>query len=77
VKVDTALVGVVWKQANTNAYLDLPFNLATTNVVHMTIKPADLMEDEVEAAGKHGTKGSIRAHAAGEEGGAGCRCVIL
>ena len=56
---------------------DLPFNLDQQNVVHMTVKPADLLEDEAEGAGKASGKGSIRAHAAGEEGGAGCRCVIL
>jgi hypothetical protein len=39
----------------------------------MTVKPADLLEDEAEGAGK----GSIRANNSGEEGGAGCRCVIL
>jgi hypothetical protein len=43
----------------------------------MTVKPADYMDDEAEAAGKTGSKGSIRAHNAGEESGAGCRCVIL
>lgn len=56
---------------------DLPFNLDQQNVVHMTVKPADLLEDEAEGAGKASGKGSIRAHAAGDEGGAGCRCVIL
>jgi hypothetical protein len=40
----------------------------------MTIKPADLLDDEAEGAGKSGGKGSIRA---GEEGGAGCRCVTM
>lgn len=43
----------------------------------MTVKPADLLEDEAEGAGKSGSKGSIRANNSGEEGGAGCRCVIL
>jgi hypothetical protein len=58
-------------------FLDLPFALPNANVVHMTVKPADYMDDEAEAAGKTGSKGSIRAHNAGEESGAGCRCVIL
>ena len=57
--------------------IDLPFSLNNHNVVHMTVKPADLLEDEAEGAGKTSGKGSIRAHNAGEEGGAGCRCVIL
>lgn len=56
---------------------DLPFALQNANVVHMTVKPADLLEDEAEGAGKSGGKGSIRANNSGEEGGAGCRCVIL
>jgi len=43
----------------------------------MTVKPADLIDDEAEGAGKTGSKGSIRAHNAGEEGGSGCRCVIM
>jgi hypothetical protein len=58
-------------------FLDLPFALPNANVVHMTVKPADYMDDEAEAAGKTGSKGSIRAHNVGEESGAGCRCVIL
>lgn len=56
---------------------DLPFALPNSNVVHMTVKPADLLDDEAENAGKRGSKSSIRAHNAGEESGAGCRCVIL
>ena len=56
---------------------DLPFAILNSNVVHMTVKPADLLDDEAEGAGKTGSKGSIRAHNAGEESGAGCRCVIL
>ena len=55
---------------------DLPFKLDDTNVVHMTIKPADFLEDE-EVAGKSAGKGhSIRGRD-GEDRGAGCRCVIL
>ncbi|KAK5121803.1 hypothetical protein LTR85_004678 [Meristemomyces frigidus] len=56
---------------------DYNFKLDTTNVVHMTIKPADFGEDDEGAGGKHtGKGGSIRARDGGE-GGAGCRCVIL
>jgi hypothetical protein len=56
---------------------DLPFALQNANVVHMTVKPADLLDDEAEGAGKSGSKGSIRANNADSEGSAGCRCVIL
>ncbi|KAM0717245.1 hypothetical protein Q7P37_007097 [Cladosporium fusiforme] len=59
------------------ALKDLPFSLPSANVVHMTIKPADLLDDEAEGGAKSGSKGSIRANNSGEEGGAGCRCVIL
>ncbi|TKA83665.1 hypothetical protein B0A55_00462 [Friedmanniomyces simplex] len=52
------------------------FGMDRTNVVHMTVKPADFGEDE-ETAGKHAGKGgSIRTRDGGESG-AGCRCVIL
>ncbi|OQO05725.1 hypothetical protein B0A48_09818 [Cryoendolithus antarcticus] len=54
---------------------DLPFNLDASNVVHMTIKPADLMEDEAEAIGKTAKGGSIRARAGADDSGAGCRAV--
>jgi len=55
---------------------DYSFGMDKTNVVHMTVKPADFGEDE-ETAGKHGAKGgSIRTRDGGESG-AGCRCVIL
>lgn len=61
----------------TDLRADLPFNLDAPNVVHMTIKPADLMEDEAEATGKTAKGGSIRARAGADDGGAGCRCVVL
>jgi hypothetical protein len=64
-----------WASADTQT--DLPFALQNANVVHMTIKPADLLDDEAEGAGKSGGKGSIRANNTGEEGGAGCRCVTM
>ena len=41
----------------------------------MTVKPADLLEDD-EAAGKGG-KGSTFRDRDEEERGTGCRCVIL
>ncbi|KAF2217334.1 hypothetical protein CERZMDRAFT_28933, partial [Cercospora zeae-maydis SCOH1-5] len=53
---------------------DLPFNLTTTNVVHMTVKPADIIDDD-EAANAKGTGKTVRQRDT-EEQGAGCRCVI-
>lgn len=55
---------------------DFPFNMDQTNVVHMTVKPADLIEDEAEPSTK-GKSGVLRTRdAGGEESGSGCRCVI-
>ncbi|TKA33762.1 hypothetical protein B0A50_00598 [Salinomyces thailandicus] len=56
---------------------DYNFNLEQTNVVHMTVKPADFGEDDEGGTGKHGGKGSAMRVRDGGEGGAGCRCVIL
>lgn len=51
---------------------DYPFKLDDTNIVQMSVKPADLLDDD-EGAGKgHPVRGRD-----GEERGAGCRCVIL
>lgn len=62
--------------ALTNGNIDLPFKMDDTNVVHMTVKPADFIDEE-ENIGKGTGKGhSIRGRDDGE-GGAGCRCVIL
>ena len=61
----------------TRGVVDYNFNLKETNVVHMTVKPADFFdEDEGTGAKHHGKSGSIRVRDGGE-GGAGCRCVIL
>ncbi|GIZ41221.1 hypothetical protein CKM354_000453400 [Cercospora kikuchii] len=54
---------------------DLPFNMASTNVVHMTVKPADIIDDD-EAANAKSTGKAVRQRET-EEQGAGCRCVIL
>jgi len=42
----------------------------------MTVKPADITEDDEAAGGKTGKGSSIRQRD-GEDTGAGCRCVIL
>lgn len=56
---------------------DYNFDLSRTNVVHMTVKPADFGDEDDAAGNKHGAKGgSIRTRDGGD-GGAGCRCVIL
>lgn len=57
-------------------FLDFPFNLAAANVVHMTVKPADLLDDEDATAKGTGKGGALRQRD-GEDRGAGCRCVIL
>ena len=52
--------------------LDCRFNTETANVVHMTVRPQDIVDDEEAAKGKTG------AGARGDrEDTAGCRCVIL
>jgi len=50
------------------------FNAESPNVVHMTVKPQEMTEDEEQhtKGGKAGRSGSD-----GEERTAGCRCVIL
>lgn len=58
-----------------NVRIDLPFNMASTNVVHMTVKPADIIDDD-EAANAKSTGKAVRQRET-EEQGAGCRCVIL
>jgi hypothetical protein len=63
-------------EANQLGFIDLPFKLDDSNVLHMTVKPADFLEDD-DTAGKGTGKGhSIRGRD-GEDRGAGCRCVIL
>ncbi len=58
-----------------NIRIDLPFNMTSTNVVHMTVKPADIIDDD-EAANAKSTGKAVRQRET-EEQGAGCRCVIL
>lgn len=55
---------------------DSPFSLTNTNVVHMTVKPAELLDDDTEGAGKH-TAQSVRRRGMSEGESAGCcRCVL-
>ncbi|EME40485.1 hypothetical protein DOTSEDRAFT_74152 [Dothistroma septosporum NZE10] len=54
---------------------DLPFKSDSTNVVHMTVKPADLIDDE-DTAGKGTGKSSSTRMRDTEDRGAGCRCVV-
>lgn len=54
---------------------DFPFKMDATNVVHMTVKPADLIDDDDAAAKSTGKGGVLRAQD-GEDSGAGCRCVV-
>lgn len=68
---------------NTPISLDYPLSLTTPNVVHMTVKPADLFDDD-ENTGKNAKQGagfrrggSRGGEPGSEEEGAGCRCVIL
>ena len=58
------------------ACADSPFKLDDVNVVHMTVKPADFLDDDEGAGGKAGKGQSTRGQD-GEERTAGCRCVIL
>ncbi|KAH8594357.1 ubiquitin-related domain-containing protein [Bisporella sp. PMI_857] len=51
---------------------DLKFSTTEANVVHMTVKPQDLVDEE--EASKNKTSSRDRN---GEESTAGCRCVIL
>ncbi|PMD36263.1 ubiquitin-like protein [Hyaloscypha variabilis F] len=51
---------------------DCKFNKESANVVHMTVKPQEIVDDEEAANNKAGGRGRD-----GEEGTAGCRCVIL
>jgi hypothetical protein len=56
-----------------NIYADSKFNHDTPNVVHMTIKPQDFVDEEDTKGGKDrlgsGSEARQRSH--------GCRCVIM
>ncbi|KAF2719126.1 hypothetical protein K431DRAFT_229217 [Polychaeton citri CBS 116435] len=56
---------------------DFPFSLAQPNVVHMTVKPADLVDDDAEGGGKGSAKGGSLRMRDSEDVQAGCcKCVI-
>ena len=56
--------------------LDCKLHLdGTTNVIHVTVKPQEIMDEE-EAAGKGG-KHSFSRDRDGADRTPGCRCVIL
>lgn len=48
------------------------FNAEATNVVHMTVRPQDMIDEEDASKGK-----ALGRDREGTEGTAGCRCVIL
>ncbi|KAF1821382.1 uncharacterized protein K489DRAFT_297082, partial [Dissoconium aciculare CBS 342.82] len=68
------------------ALREYPFNLSAVNVVHMTVKPADLHDDDDAAGAGKGSKSGHGGFRRGggrdddheeDDRGAGCRCVIL
>lgn len=52
--------------------IECRFNHDAPNIVHMTVRPAEIADDEETAKGGKGGRG-----ADGEDRDAGCRCVIL
>lgn len=54
--------------------IDLKFNRDATNVVHMTIKPQDFVEDE-DAKGAKASR--VQSRDGNEGRSPGCRCVIM
>lgn len=54
---------------------DCRFSESAPNVVHMSVKPQEAVEEEENA--KASGKGSIRRGRDAEDTDAGCRCVIL
>lgn len=57
-----------------SAIKDLKFNATSANVVHMSIKPQDFVEDE-EAKGSKAAR--TQSHEAGERRSPGCRCTVM
>lgn len=53
---------------------DLKFNETSANVVHMSIKPQDFMEDE-DAKGTKATR--TQSHDGTEGRSPGCRCIVM
>lgn len=54
------------------AIVECRFNMDTPNVVHMTVKPQDIVDDEEAIRGKTGTRDRDQ-----QESTPGCRCTIL
>ena len=50
------------------------FNEAAANIVHMSIKPQDFIEDE-DAKGTKATK--TQSHEGAEGRSPGCRCLVM
>lgn len=56
---------------STDSHAEYQFSQDSPNVVHMSVRPPEMMEEEETAKGKsHGREGRNR------DGGSGC-CVIL
>lgn len=53
-------------------HTDCKFNAETANVVHMTVRPQDVVDEEDASKGK-----AVGRHGEAGESNAGCRCVIL
>lgn len=58
----------------TKCFTDLKFQEDTANVVHMSVKPQDFMEDE-DAKGSKATRS--QSHDGGEGRSPGCRCNVM
>ncbi len=52
---------------------DYKFAVDSPNVLHMTIKPQDFIEEEDAKGGKS----TYSAHRDGENRSPGCRCIIM
>jgi hypothetical protein len=52
--------------------IDCKFNEKEANVVHMTVRPQDIVDEEDASKGK-----GMGRNGDGNESTAGCRCVIL
>lgn len=55
-----------------NMLVECRFNADSANVVHMTVRPQDVVDEEEQSKGK-----ALRGETEGAEETAGCRCVIL
>lgn len=60
-----------------NKEIDCRFNKTSPNVVHMTVRPQDVVDEEETERKRNEGRGSRRGHPGGEEATPGCRCVIM